>query len=279
MHSFEGKRELSLFLKTKKDTASTGFVPTMGALHAGHISLIETAKRENNFVVCSIFVNPTQFNDKKDLEKYPRTLELDLEKLREANCDVVFIPSVAEMYPEEETPFELSFGALEEVMEGRFRPGHFKGVAMIVDKLFQAVHPDNAYFGEKDFQQLAVVTELSKRKHKNIRIVPCPTKRETDGLAMSSRNTLLSKEERKIAPVIYQTLSMVKDKRGKILPEELKQWAFEHLAMNKLIQPEYFEIVDSLTLQAVSVWSAEKKIRACVAVKLGNVRLIDNMEI
>lgn len=200
MHIFNTISETQQYLKAQQRAGKTiGFVPTMGALHAGHISLIERAKTENDLAVCSIFVNPTQFNNSDDLKKYPRTLERDCEMLRPVGCDVVFAPSAEEMYPSL-PQLKMDFGTLETIMEGKFRPGHFNGVGIVVSKLFNIVKPDKAYFGLKDLQQVAVIRRMVQELSFDLEIIPCPTLRETDGLAMSSRNTRLSPEARALAP-------------------------------------------------------------------------------
>ena len=270
------------------DGQSIGFVPTMGALHSGHISLLERAKRENDMVVASIFVNPLQFNDKKDLEKYPRTVEQDIEKLKTAICDVVFAPSVEEMYPNDagrdfKSRPTLDLGMLDKVMEGLHRPGHFQGVCVAVKKLFEIVEPTKAYFGEKDFQQLAIIKHMVKTIGLKVEIIPCPTVREADGLAMSSRNALLTKVERKNAPHIYKTLVEAKGTKGTIV--QLKKWAADQINSNPYMQLEYFEIVNAETLQPITDnRSPITALRACIAVKMvrkdsfeGSVRLIDNI--
>ena len=267
----------------KKEGKSFGFVPTMGALHAGHIALIERAKKENDFVIASIFLNPLQFNDKKDLEKYPRTLEIDLEKLEKAGCDVVFNPSVEEMYPPSPLidkergmrgeVFDLE--ALDKVMEGIQRPGHFQGVCAAVKKLFEIIEPDHAYFGEKDFQQLAVIKHMIKTLNIQVEIIPCPTVREEDGLAMSSRNTLLGAEQRANAPHIYKTLIRAKETQGTV--SQIKKWVKDQINSNPFMEMEYFEIVNAETLLPIHSVNDAKELRACIAVKMGSVRLIDNI--
>lgn len=261
------------FLSGKK----VGFVPTMGALHEGHISLIKKARSENDIVVCSIFVNPTQFNDPNDLAKYPHTPERDSELLKNAGCDVLFSPSVEEMYPEKDTRI-FDFGGLDKVMEGVYRPGHFNGVAQIVSKLFYIIKPHNAYFGKKDFQQLAIIKYITKKLNLPVNIVPCETIRESDGLAMSSRNVLLNKEERKDAILLSKALFFVKDNATKYSIEELKQKVNEKLSVSALIKPEYFEIVDADTLLPVKKIVPGKTV-ACIAAFVGNVRLLDNISL
>lgn len=254
---------------------SSGFVPTMGALHRGHIELVRRSVGENDITGCSIFVNPIQFNNPEDLEKYPRTIESDVAMLGEAGCDLVFIPSVKEMYPGPVTE-KYDFGPLEQVMEGAYRPGHFNGVAIVVKKLFDIFQPDRAYFGEKDFQQLAIIRALVKMKNIPVEIVPCPTVREADGLAMSSRNRRLSPEERAIAPEIYRTLDLAADNAGIKSVAEVKQLGYDRLTEKGFVV-DYFEIADTATLQPVTAWDEAPEIIGCVAAFLGNVRLIDNM--
>jgi pantoate--beta-alanine ligase len=253
-----------------------GLVPTMGALHDGHIRLVERCVQENPVCVVSVFVNPTQFNDKNDLISYPRTPEQDADMLRRAGCQIVFMPSVEEMYPEEDKR-QFQFGSLETVMEGRFRPGHFNGVAQIVSKLFEAVMPDRAYFGEKDFQQLAIIRRMTSDLGFPIRIVPCPIVREKDGLAMSSRNRRLSSEEREKAPriaeLLFKSITFVS---ARSIAETIA-FVTEGLASDPVFRLEYFEIVDGDTLQPVATWEESEHIVGCIAVFCGPVRLIDNI--
>lgn len=256
---------------------SIGFVPTMGALHAGHISLIEKAKAENNIVVCSIFVNPTQFNDPNDLIKYPRTPEQDKHLLLNAGCDILFSPAVEEMYPEKDNRM-FDFGGLDKVMEGAHRPGHFNGVAQIVSKLFDAVKPDRAYFGKKDFQQLAIIKYITRQLNLPIQIIPCETIREKDGLAMSSRNIRLNEQERLQALQLSKVLFFVKENASQLSVKELKEKANEMLSTSDLIKIEYFEISDADTLQTVDRIVPGKTV-AFIAAFVGNVRLIDNISL
>jgi pantoate--beta-alanine ligase len=269
-------KELQDDLQQLRNQGSVGFVPTMGALHKGHISLVENAARENNVVVVSIFVNPTQFNDPKDLERYPRTLESDLEKLSHTVCDLVFVPAVNEVYPGPDTR-KFQFGTLETVMEGKHRPGHFNGVAQVVSKLFDMVKPDKAYFGLKDFQQLAIIKNMAKQLNLPVEIVPCPIIREESGLAMSSRNELLAKEERKNAALISETLAEAKKLTGQKSVQELVEWVSEKINKNPFLNVEYFEIVDDINLQPIKNWDEENTKVGCVAVYCGKVRLIDNI--
>jgi pantoate--beta-alanine ligase len=263
-------------VRCKKDGISIGFVPTMGALHSGHISLIERAKLENDVVGCSIFVNPIQFNNKEDLEKYPRTFEEDVKKLDAVGCDFLFNPSVNEMYPGTVTE-KYDFGFLDKVMEGEHRPGHFNGVAVIVRKLFEIFRPEKAYFGMKDYQQLCVIQAMTAMLDLPVEIIPCATVRESDGLAMSSRNVRLSPEARKIAPNIYRILSEAQNRRHSMRVFELENWAIQEFGKFQEFDVEYFKITDSKTLRPFSDWSEVESAIACTAVFLGGVRLIDNL--
>ena len=249
------------------------FVPTMGALHKGHVSLIAAAKKEGGCVVSSIFVNPVQFNDRSDLERYPRPLEKDKEILEKAGCDILFTPSEKEIYPEPDNR-KFDFGALDKVMEGKHRPGHFNGVAVVVSRLFDIVKPDNAFFGQKDFQQVAIIKNMVKMLKLSVNIVMCPTMREADGLAMSSRNIFLSPEERKAAALISKTLFGMRERKDKMSIQELVSWAISQFKTEPLLQPEYVEIADANTL--ISAKNISNTV-VCIAVKTGKVRLIDNM--
>lgn len=260
----------------KEEGKKIGFVPTMGALHNGHIQLVKRCVAENEFAIVSVFVNPTQFNDQNDLLKYPRTLEADCKLLEEAGCSLVFAPSVEEVYPEEDTRL-FDFGQLDKVMEGEFRPGHFNGVAQVVSKLFDMVTPDNAYFGEKDFQQLAIIRQMVKQLNSPVEIHPCPIVREESGLAMSSRNTRLTPEQLAEAPKIYQTLLASKAMKDTKSVAEVKAWVINELNKNEFFRVEYFDIVDGLTLQSLNSWSESGYAVGCIAVFCGEVRLIDNI--
>jgi pantoate--beta-alanine ligase len=268
--------EIKSLLPSPTSGKKTGFVPTMGALHKGHISLVEKAVNENDIVVVSVFVNPTQFNDPKDLERYPRNLEADLRLLEETGCDLVFAPSVNEIYPEPDTR-EFNFGTLETVMEGKHRPGHFNGVAQVVSKLFDIVQPHKAYFGLKDFQQLAIIKNMVAQLQLPVEIVSCPIIREDSGLAMSSRNELLTADERKNAAVISNTLFEAKKLKNEKSVPTLTEWIAETINKNPFLRVEYAEIVDSSTLQPVENWNSNKEIVCCVAVFCGKIRLIDNI--
>lgn len=269
----ETKEKLQKYLAGK---GKIGFVPTMGALHNGHLSLVEQSVSETEITVVSIFVNPTQFNDPVDLERYPRTLEADLKLLEPTGCQVVFAPSVTEIYPEPDTRI-FNFGLLETVMEGEFRPGHFNGVAQVVSRLFDLVQPDKAYFGLKDFQQLAVIKNMVAQLNLPVEIVACPIVREKNGLAMSSRNELLTADERKNAAAISATLFQAKELSSEKSVNELKSWVIETINKNPYLTVEYFEIVDDINLQPVQNWNEPGVKIGCVAVFCGKVRLIDNV--
>ncbi len=261
----------------RKQGKSIGLVPTMGALHEGHASLVKRAVSENDVVVVSDFVNPTQFNDKNDLLKYPRTLEADCELLEKHGAAFVFAPSVEEIYPEPDTR-QFSYAPLDTVMEGKCRPGHFNGVCQIVSKLFLIVEPDRAYFGEKDFQQLAIIREMVRKYPFNLEIVGCPIVREDDGLALSSRNARLSAEQRvqalQISKALFDSLEFAK----KHTLQETKLYVENRIAESEGLQLEYFEIVDGNTLQTVSEWEESSYIVGCITVFCGEVRLIDNIK-
>jgi pantoate--beta-alanine ligase len=261
----------------KSSGKSIGFVPTMGALHEGHLSLLHRAKAENDKVVCSIFVNPTQFNDAKDLEKYPRMPEQDIQLLDSVHCDYVFLPSVKEIYPAGPTLLDLEFGTLESVMEGAYRPGHFKGMATVVHRLFEIVQPDRAYFGEKDFQQLAIVRKMTAMLRLPVNVIGCETLREADGLAMSSRNMLLSPEQRKAAPLIYKGLQMVSAFIPHHSPSAVKELVTRFINQSKFLEVQYFDLVDPDDLQPIAHWEGVKEIQGCIAVLTEGPRLIDNM--
>ena len=271
--------DIQRFIEEKHNLGlKVGFVPTMGALHDGHLSLINRAKKENDIVVCSVFVNPIQFNNPADLEKYPRTPEKDIEKLQCAGCDAVFMPSAEEMYPEK-VEDHYDFGDLERVMEGACRPGHFNGVAIVVRKLFEIVTPNRAYFGEKDFQQLAIINKMVKDLNMNLEIVPCPIVRENDGLAMSSRNVRLNETERAIAPKIFATLNDAVSKKDTMSPAEMKSYALAKYSEIKEFDLEYVEITDEINLKSIENWNECEHARIFVALQLGPVRLIDNVRI
>lgn len=254
-----------------------GFAPTMGALHAGHLELVRMAKRDDCLTVASIFVNPTQFNDPKDLEKYPRLPEKDTALLLSANCDALFMPSVEEVYPPGvDFSIELDFRQLDKVMEGVFRPGHFKGMATVVHRLLDIVQPQRLYMGQKDFQQLSIVRDMIRQLQMPVELVMCPTVREPDGLAMSSRNMRLTPEMRTLAPVIHKTLQWAKKELETRPAAEIQAEAMRQLVAASL-KPEYFDIVDGISLLPVTRWTDSDFIVACTAAFAGEVRLIDNL--
>ncbi|MDM8338833.1 pantoate--beta-alanine ligase [Mediterranea massiliensis] len=256
---------------------TVGLVPTMGALHAGHASLVKRCVAENDAAVVSVFVNPTQFNDKNDLAKYPRTLEADCSLLEQCGAAFAFAPSVEEMYPEPDTR-QFSYAPLDTVMEGKFRPGHFNGVCQIVSKLFEAVKPDRAYFGEKDFQQLAIIREMVRQLKFPLEIVGCPIVREEDGLALSSRNARLSAEERQQALKISQTLFASRDFAKTHTVAETQKFVEDAIEAAPGLRLEYFELVDGNTLQKIANWEDTQYAVGCITVFCGEVRLIDNIK-
>ena len=260
------------------DARGIGFVPTMGALHAGHRSLVEKARKECQTVVVSVFVNPTQFNDKNDLKHYPRTPEADAAVLEAAGADYVLMPSVEEIYPEPDTR-QFDFGEVDKVMEGATRPGHFNGVAQVVSRLFDIVSPAKAYFGEKDFQQIAVIKAMVRQLGLTVEIVECPIIRDEDGLALSSRNTLLTPEHRAAAPHIYEVIKQCAEKAQELSPAELTAWVTAEVEKNPLLKVIYFQAVDALSMQQVQSWEESERVQGCIAVQAGDIRLIDNVKI
>ncbi|GAB3729352.1 pantoate--beta-alanine ligase [Spirosoma lituiforme] len=277
MLRFDTVSALRHHLNSLRPENTIGFVPTMGALHEGHVTLIETARVENDVVVSSIFVNPTQFNNPDDLALYPRTLEEDCQKLAAAGCDIVFAPSVAEMYPEP-TTLRLNFGDLETVMEGTFRPGHFNGVGTVVAKLFNIVQANKAYFGQKDLQQVAVIRRLVRDLSFGVELVRCPTVREPDGLAMSSRNRNLTDTEREQATALFKALTLAHDLLVEgHTPTQAKEAVTGFFAGNPHFRLEYVEIVNADTLQLATEVLAPGQTAICLAAHLGKVRLIDNL--
>ncbi|MBL4669771.1 MAG: pantoate--beta-alanine ligase [Flavobacteriales bacterium] len=276
MEVFKTVKEIQEYL-VKTESKNLGFVATMGALHQAHISLIELSQKENELTVCSIFVNPKQFNKKEDLVKYPRDTEADLKKLEAVNCDIVFIPSVEEMYPKK-VEREFHFGILSEVMEAEHRPGHFNGVAIVIERFFEILNPTHAYFGKKDYQQLAVIKALTKQINSSVKIVGCPIYREKNGLAMSSRNERLSANEKEEAGVINKTLKYVCEHKNLTVPA-LKTYFLTEMNQHLNFESEYFEIVDEITLQPIQEWGGANKYIAFTAVNVNGVRLIDNMTI
>jgi pantoate--beta-alanine ligase len=278
MELINSKASLNIYLsRLRVEGKVIGFVPTMGALHKGHLSLTQIARKKSDSVIVSIFVNPTQFNDPDDLRNYPRDIKKDLSLLADQGItSAVFAPEVDDIYPEPDLR-KFDFGNLEKVMEGAHRPGHFNGVAQVVSKLFQMVQPHKAFFGQKDFQQLAIVRQLVKQMNSEIEIISCPIIRENDGLAMSSRNVLLSPEERIHAANISRILFKSKELAKSIDVIKLTEWVIKELNNDPLLEVEYFQIVDSLTLMPVENWTEPGEKQGCVAVKIGKVRLIDNI--
>ena len=272
------KAEISAEIQLLKAAGKTiGFVPTMGALHDGHKALVERCVAENDVCIVSVFVNPTQFNNVADLEKYPRNLERDAEMLQKVGCKLIFSPEANEIYGSNELTeqFKFDFNRLDAVMEGKFRPGHFNGVVQIVSKLFQLVQPDNAYFGEKDFQQLAIIHHMVRTLNFDVNIIDCPIVREPSGLAMSSRNERLTAEQRKNAVEISKVLFESRNFATQMNPNELILWVVDEINKVPGLEVEYYEIVNSYTLQSVDSWSGFAV--GCIAVFCGEVRLIDNV--
>lgn len=272
------EEELKKFLgNIRKENKSIGFVPTMGALHDGHLKLVKNAKKNNSIVVVSIFVNPTQFNDKKDLDKYPRNLDNDVTLLENTGTDFVYAPSVEDVYPQGfNHDFEMDLGGLDKTMEGQHRPGHFQGVAQVVRRLLEIVSPDKLYMGQKDFQQLTIIQFMLTRLDLATQLIICPIIREANGLAMSSRNARLSEPARQFAGIIYKTLLAAKRMKKNKSPHEISAYVSKKLNVPSMTM-EYFEIVDGYSLQHVFSWKDSNYIVACVAVKVEGVRLIDNI--
>lgn len=280
MKIFEKKSDLKKHLSAlKKENNSIGFVPTMGALHQGHLSLIKKAKQNNQITVVSIFVNPTQFDNKEDLAKYPKTLKNDIKLLESVNCDVLFAPSVEEIYEENVVSQKFEFDGLEHQMEGKFRDGHFDGVGTIVKTLFEIVEPNNAYFGKKDFQQLQIIKKMVEKQKMPLKIVGCAIFREEDGLAMSSRNARLTKEYREAAPFIYKTLKKAKKKFKSESAKKVTKWVEKKFKKHPILELEYFTIADEATLETIVKKETNKKYRAFIAVFAGEIRLIDNIRL
>ena len=280
MKVFKTKKELKTYFKGYSSKNFTiGFVPTMGALHNGHLSLVKESVDNNEITVASIFVNPTQFNKKEDLENYPRTLESDLTLLQSVSCDIAFIPSTEEIYSNTISSNHFEFDGLEIQMEGKFREGHFNGVGTIVKKLFEIVTPTNAYFGEKDFQQLQIIRKMVQKNHLPVSVIGCPTFREKNGLAMSSRNQLLSEKEKEEGAIIYETLCEVKELIDNKAIEKINSWVGEQFDKNPLFELEYFVIADEENLTPALTISPNKNYRAFIAVHADKVRLIDTMSL
>lgn len=263
----------------RRQNKTLGFVPTMGALHNGHLSLVKKSMSENDCTAVSIFVNPTQFNNKHDLQTYPRTVDADVKLLEETGADIAFVPSVETMYPEglDNVTESYDFGFIGQVMEGAARPGHFNGVGIVVHRLFDLVKPDRAYFGMKDFQQIAIIREMVRQCNINIEIIPCPIVREDDGLALSSRNTRLNEEQRHQAVQISQTLFKAVGLVGEKSVDEVKEFVISTVNSVPLLDVEYFEIVDGYSLQTISSWNEAEWVVGCITVNVGDVRLIDNI--
>jgi len=278
MHIFREIKALHAHLRTLRSKhSSVGLVPTMGALHEGHISLLRAAKKDNDITVCSIYVNPTQFNNPEDLKKYPRSLDEDLEWLQKENCDIVFCPDDSEMYGE--AVLAISFPGLDNVLEGEFRPGHFSGVAQVVAKLFHIVAPDHAYFGEKDFQQVVVIRRMAEALKFPVSIVTLPIVREPDGLAMSSRNRRLPPSDRKHATALYENLNYA---RAALLKQESFSSVLDRVEKNckdQNITLEYLRLADTLGLSTLDRITDPKKTILLIAARIGTVRLIDNLRI
>ena len=276
MKVFKTKTELkTYFNRYSSKNFTIGFVPTMGALHNGHLSLIKESIKNNQITVASIFVNPTQFDKKEDLENYPRTLESDLSMLQGVSCDIAFIPSIEEIYADTVGANHFEFDGLEIQMEGKFRKGHFNGVGTIVKKLFEIVTPTNAYFGEKDFQQLQIIRKMVQKNQLPVSVIGCPIFREENGLAMSSRNQLLSEKEKEEGAIIYEILHEVKQLINKESIEKINLWVAAQFDKNPLFELEYFVIADEENLIPASTISSNKNYRAFIAVHAGKVRLID----
>ena len=279
MKVLKSKKTLIDYVERQREMGKKiGFAPTMGALHEGHLSLYKAAKKENDEVISSIFVNPTQFNNPDDFQKYPKTLEKDLELLEKAGVDAVYVPNVEEMYPDGLNSKKYDFDGLENEMEGKYRPGHFDGVGTIVEELFRQVQPHNAYFGEKDYQQLAIIKKMVEKTKLPVKIHGVPTLREEDGLAMSSRNVRLTETQRKEATIIYETLTKVKEWFKVISLEEIKQKVTD-IFRNSNFELEYFVIADEKTLKETDFFYKDKNYRAFIVAYADDVRLIDNMHL
>lgn len=280
MKIFNTKQEIKRYLTAKKKENKTiGFVPTMGALHEGHLSLIEKAAKKNELVVVSIFVNPTQFDNHEDLIKYPKSIKIDTKLLESVSCDVLFIPSVEEIYENNISSEKFDFEGLEHQMEGKYREEHFNGVGTIVKTLFEIVAPNTAYFGQKDFQQLQIIKKMVKKHRLNVKIEGCRIFREEDGLAMSSRNIRLEKKHRAAAPFIYKTLKKVRENYTPENITKLTDWVNNQFKKHPLLDLEYFTIAEEKTLETPKNKESNKKIRAFIAVFAGNIRLIDNIRL
>jgi len=276
MRIFNTKKDITDYLSTLLENQTTGFVPTMGALHNGHAALIERSVEENDVTICSIFVNPLQFNRIEDLESYPDRLNADIEVLERSKCNVLFLPKVEEIY-EDEARIEYDFGTIGLGMEAEHRPGHFEGVAEVIHRFFNILRPNRAYFGEKDYQQLAIIRWLVESYEHNTEVIPCKTIRDVSGLAMSSRNYNLSKEQYQQASEIYKVLSYAAQAKDEKEPEELAEVCLERLKTN--FKPEYFTIADQYSMIPLKKWTDSENPRAFVAAYCGDVRLIDNLSL
>lgn len=276
---FKKVNDLEKYLDTQRKAGKTiGFAPTMGALHAGHISLVNLNNAENDLSVVSIFVNPTQFNEATDLDKYPRTEGADIEKLTAANCDILFMPDINEIYPKStEITEKFDFGNLTKVMEGAERPGHFEGVVQVVKRLLEIVQPNRLYMGQKDYQQFAIIQEMLRLIKSKVQIVGCPIVRESDGLAMSSRNVRLTPDHRKRAVLLSKIMREAASQRGDLSPAEIEKRAIDKMKNEADFRPEYFTISDAKTLEPVTDFSKSENVVACLACWVGNIRLIDNI--
>jgi len=277
MQVFHSILLLQEYLSKKRKSNSIGFIPTMGALHKGHLALVKKGIKENDITIVSIFVNPTQFDKNEDLKKYPRTLEADVALLKTIQCDVVFAPDVSEIYNKSIKSEKFDFDGLEYEMEGKHRNGHFDGVGTIVKRLFEIVNPDKAYFGEKDFQQLQIIKKLVEKFDIPVQVIGCPIYREKDGLALSSRNVRLTKKHRKSAPFIFEILNEAKKRFKKESISSIENWVRMKYKMNADLELEYFEIANSKTLKPAHRKFKKNKYRAFVAAYAGNIRLIDNI--
>lgn len=279
MQTFHDAYSLESWISQQKESQlSIGFVPTMGALHQGHLSLVKESKSQNDFTICSVFVNPTQFDNPDDLKKYPRDIQTDSEFLRLAGCDILFYPDIKDMYPDNVEASAFEFGELDKVMEGKFRVGHFDGVATIVSRFFDIIQPDRAYFGEKDFQQLRIIQEMVKLKDYDTEIISVPIFREKSGLAMSSRNRRLSSEFLSEAAKIYKALNLIMDWRDDYSVNETIRMAEEYFLKSKL-NLEYILICDEKTLKPISTWDEAENARVFIAAFADDIRLIDNLKI
>jgi len=276
MYIFTSKFDLHKYLATLSNKKTVGFVPTMGVLHEGHIELIKQSKRQCNTTICSIFINPTQFNNAEDLANYPNTLQSDLEQLEQVRCDIVYTPTVADIYQKSEKPKVFDFGPLATSMEGKFRPGHFNGMATVVEKFFNIINPTIAFFGQKDLQQLQIVKALVKQMKSAIKIERIPTIREKNGLAKSSRNELLSENAKKEATLIYTCLNYCKNNKKKEITE-LKYYIQSQFEQHKNLKLEYAEIVALDTMWPINKWQGKNKNAICIAAYHSGVRLIDNI--